>query len=55
MKRHCNKCHQERIVCKHILCETCDESEGFECFAQVPGIRLPESKRLHEERAGMIQ
>jgi hypothetical protein len=52
-KRLCKNCDQERTVCRHVLCELCDDEHGFECFAIVPAIKLPESgllKRINEER-----
>ena len=43
-KRLCDGCEQERIVCRHSLCELCDDEQGFECFAKATSIKLPPSK-----------
>lgn len=49
MKRYCQECFQERIVCdRHNLCEQCESSWGpcrpYTCFAKVVSIPLPRSR-----------
>ena len=39
-KRYCIRCEQLRIVCRHGLCEQCDNMDDLACFAYVPAIRI---------------